>query len=88
MKMKILRKILLLALGFLFFLNDAMAQCAMCRVTIENNVSNGETTIGAGLNKGIIYLFATPYILLVAIGFIWYKHAKKKKKFSLRSGNF
>jgi hypothetical protein len=88
MKMKILRKTLLLALGFLFFLGDAMAQCAMCRVTIENNVSNGETTIGAGLNMGILYLFATPYVLLAALAFVWYRHAKKKKSFSLRSGKF
>lgn len=86
--MKILRKTILFALGFIFFLSDNMAQCAMCRVTIENNVSNGETTIGAGLNMGILYLFATPYILLAAIGFLWYKHAKKKKKISLKSGRF
>ena len=88
MDMKIIKKTLLLAFGFLFFLSDAMAQCAMCRVTIENNVSNGDTTIGAGLNMGILYLFATPYILLAVIGFLWYRHAKRKKKFSMRSGSF
>ncbi|MBD3626590.1 hypothetical protein [Cyclobacterium sp.] len=65
-------------------LQVSLAQCAMCRATIENNVSNGDTTVGAGLNLGILYLFVAPYILLSVLAYIWYKNAKKKKKFSFR----
>ncbi len=55
------------------------AQCAMCRASVENNVSNGETTIGAGLNNGILYLFVMPYLMAAIIGFLWYRTAKKRK---------
>ena len=58
----------------------SFAQCAMCRASVENNVSNGETTIGAGLNNGILYLFVMPYLMAAIIGFFWYKTAKKKKQ--------
>jgi hypothetical protein len=64
-------------------LQTASAQCAMCRATIENNVSNGDLTVGAGLNMGILYLFIAPYLLLTVLGVLWYKKAKRKKKLSL-----
>jgi len=60
-----------------------LAQCAMCRATIENNVSNGDTTVGATLNIGILYLFVAPYVLLSVLGYFWYKNAQRKKRFSL-----
>ena len=58
---------------------SAVAQCAMCRAGIENNVSNGENTIGAGLNMGILYLLSMPYLLAVVLGYLWYRNAKKRK---------
>jgi hypothetical protein len=63
-------------------LQSAIAQCAMCRATVENNVSNGDLTVGAGLNMGILYLFLAPYLLLTVLGILWYKKAKRKKKLS------
>jgi hypothetical protein len=76
-----------LLLIFLYFGLEAVsfAQCAMCRASVENNVSNGDTSIGAGLNSGILYLFVMPYLLAAVIGYFWYKSSKKKKaKLSLR----
>lgn len=67
-------------IGLVFSISYGVAQCAMCRATVENNVSNGDTTVGAGLNMGIIYLFSAPYVVLAAIAFFWYRHAKKNKK--------
>lgn len=58
----------------------SLAQCAMCRAGIENNVSNGDTTIGAGLNSGILYLLSMPYLLAMVMGYLWYRHAKNRKK--------
>jgi len=56
------------------------AQCAMCRATLETNVSNGsETVLAAQLNFGILYLFASPYIIIAAVGFFWYKNSRKSK---------
>lgn len=59
---------------------STFAQCAMCRATIENNVSNGDVGIGAGLNFGILYLFVMPYLLIGTIAFFWYKNSKANAK--------
>lgn len=87
--MKMLKRILLSLFLFLVFKSVVFAQCAMCRASIENNVSNGETSIGAGLNTGILYLFAMPYLIAAVIGFLWYRHAKKRKtKFVFQGDKF
>jgi hypothetical protein len=72
-------KYFLLAFLFLGLQVSSWAQCAMCRASVENNVSNGETTIGAGLNSGILYLFVMPYLIAAVIGVLWYRAAKKRK---------
>jgi hypothetical protein len=56
---------------------EAVAQCAMCRATLENNVSNGDVGIAAGINFGILYLFAAPYLAICVIGFLWYRTSKR-----------
>ncbi|WP_241738981.1 hypothetical protein [Pontibacter beigongshangensis] len=57
-------------------------QCAMCRATVESNVGTGssepESDVGSGLNTGILYLMAIPYLLVGTIGFLWYKSSRKK----------
>ena len=62
----------------------SQAQCAMCKTTIVNNVSNGELALAEGLNFGIMYLFASPYLAVIAvIAIVFYKmrkHAQKLKK--------
>lgn len=64
-----------------FFLSllslDLSAQCAMCRATLENNVSNGNIGIAAGINFGILYLFAAPYVVIALIAFFWYRTSKR-----------
>lgn len=56
--------------------NDGLAQCAMCRATLENNVSNGQPGIAAGINFGILYLFFTPYLAVAVIAYLWYRTSK------------
>lgn len=42
------------------------AQCAMCKAAVES--SQGQTnSVAAGINKGILYLMAVPYLLLMFI---------------------
>ena len=72
-------KILVLLAASLFSTLAAAAQCAMCRASVENNVSNGDTSIGAGLNNGILYLVVMPYLMAGIIGYLWYRSSKKKK---------
>lgn len=57
---------------------QASAQCAMCTLNAENSVKEGNTT-GNGLNSGILYLLAAPYIAVAGVGFLWYKKYQKKK---------
>lgn len=54
-----------------------MAQCAMCRTQLENNVSNGEVGIAAGINTGILYLLVMPYLCIMTLGYFWYKSSRK-----------
>jgi len=55
------------------------AQCAMCRAQLENNVSEGEIGIAAGINIGIMYLFATPYIVVAVVAYLWYRNSRKNQ---------
>jgi hypothetical protein len=67
------------ALGALFLLSpvSVMAQCAMCRTQLENNVSNGNAGIAAGINTGILYLLSMPYLIVLVIGYFWLKTSRK-----------
>ena len=66
---------------------SAVAQCAMCRATIENNVSNGDVGIGASLNFGILYLFVMPYLAISVVGYLWYRNSKANAKQVQRKRN-
>ncbi len=69
-----------LCLMFAFVLApmESPAQCPMCKMSAESNLSNGGSA-GKGLNQGIIYMFLTPYFLVATIGFFWYRKNKKRK---------
>jgi hypothetical protein len=62
---------------------DAEAQCAMCRSSVESNITNANSKIGLGLNKGILYLLSLPYILIASLAYLWYRNSRlqKPKKF-------
>jgi hypothetical protein len=75
-----MRKLLL----FLFFfvllnITDVAAQCAMCRATLENNMSNGNPGIAAGINTGILYLLAMPYLAVTILGYLWFKSSRNAR---------
>ena len=67
-------------LYLLLFCIAAQAQCAMCRSSLESNVSAGDVAVSAKLNTGIIYLFVTPYLIFGLIAFLWYRTSKKNGK--------
>jgi len=61
------RIFLLLALVACFVPEALLAQgCSMCKAVVESEtgVFGGTQAIGAGLNSGILYLMAVPYLLL------------------------
>lgn len=55
------------------------AQCPMCKMSAESNLQNGGTA-GKGLNKGILYLFAAPYLMIGSLAFIWYRSNRKSRQ--------
>lgn len=66
-------------------MTEGWAQCAMCRATLENNVSNGQPGIAVGINFGILYLFFTPYLAVAVIAFLWYRASTNgRRKFDQR----
>lgn len=56
----------------------AEAQCAMCKAVAESDLDGGGKA-ALGLNSGILYLMAFPYLLIATIGFFWYRHNKAQK---------
>lgn len=75
--MKTLFKILVIVLFMTLQAGSASAQCAMCSATAEHSVHNGNTE-GKSLNKGILFLLATPYLLIAGVGYVWYKKFRRK----------
>jgi len=53
------------------------AQCAQCAATVESNAKGGGTAAN-GLNKGILFLLAAPYLAVGIGGFVWYKKYRRK----------
>ena len=76
MKSRILRFALLLALAFSFSA-PLEAQCPMCRMSAESNLKDGGSA-GKGLNAGILYMLATPYVLVGFFGYMWYRNRRKE----------
>ncbi len=62
---------LVLALVAAFAWEQATGQCVMCKAVAEDSADDGG--LGAGLNRGILYLMAVPYILLSALFFVLYR---------------
>lgn len=55
------------------------AQCPMCKMSAESNLANGGTE-GRALNKGILYLLALPYTMVMVLGVVWYRNRKALSK--------
>lgn len=73
-------KILLLTftlVSALAVIQPAQSQCSMCRAVAESGTNNDATRAGKGLNSGILYLLAMPYVLGGVAFFIWRKNRRK-----------
>ncbi len=61
---------IIVLLTFTVFPLMAEAQCAMCRAVVESEIG-GNTA--EGINNGIVYLMAIPYILVGGLFYFVYK---------------
>jgi hypothetical protein len=66
-----------IALSLLTTAQHAKAQCAMCTATVESNSKSGHNETN-GLNHGIMYLLAAPYLAVGLCAWIWYKKYRRK----------
>ncbi len=66
----------IITVSILLFLIPVLAdaQCAMCRAVLE---SQDDASVAKGINDGIIYLMAIPYVLVGLVGYFVYKKLKK-----------
>lgn len=62
-------------IGCLFFSIISFGQCAMCKAVVEG----GDADVAEGLNDGILYLMAFPYILVGLLFYFIYRYKIKKK---------
>ena len=54
------------------------AQCVMCRAVADSNNSLDDgNNIAEGLNNGILYLMAIPYVLLLTLGWVFFREKIK-----------
>jgi hypothetical protein len=70
MPLRLIVVLLLMAWG----MGEADAQCVMCKAVAEDSAAEG--AVGRGINQGILYIMAVPYILLGTIGYLIFKKWK------------
>jgi hypothetical protein len=61
------------------------AQCPMCKISVESNLKNGGN-MGKGLNAGILYMLAMPYLIVAGIGYWWWRNRKPDAKVEVPDG--
>ncbi|MBQ22264.1 MAG: hypothetical protein CMD32_02490 [Flavobacteriales bacterium] len=69
-----MKKFILFGFIVLLFIDPINAQCSMCRAVLESE--EGQQT-AKGINNGIIYLMAIPYILVALASWRIYKIYRK-----------
>lgn len=80
MKKSLIKIFVLLWIFIVVNAGNLLAQCAMCKASVETNVNEDGIGFAAKLNTGILYLFVMPYLLAMVIGYFWYKKSKEHKR--------
>lgn len=80
-----MRYFILIFSVFILSSSDLISQCAMCKAALESNIEaanmseSSEKPSGIGINEGILYLMAMPYLAMIIFGIFWYIQNRKKK---------
>jgi len=56
---------------------NATAQCPMCKTSLEANRKDDQKAVGQGLNKGILYLLAMPFLLVGTVGGLYWHRQRR-----------
>lgn len=81
MKKLAIHTVVTLLLGVLLVLAPRMvsAQCSMCKTQVEAARTEKDAFDPSGLNKGILYMAAVPYLLIGVVGYFWYRNTHSRK---------
>ncbi len=78
MKNSLKTALILIVFGFIMLnTKPVKAQCAQCAATVASNAKSGDKTAN-GLNNGIMFLLAAPYLAVAILGYVWYKNYRRK----------
>ncbi len=61
----------------IFYSLFSQGQCAMCRASLQNEANK---SVAEGVNDGIVYLMAIPYILVAGVFYAVWRLKQKKKE--------
>jgi len=75
-QLKLISIIGILCFCLLMCVDATFAQCPMCKAAADANWKEGGKH-GAGLNAGILYLFITPYLIVMTVGLLWWWNNRK-----------
>ena len=67
------KRAIILFLVLLFLQDSIYAQCAMCRAVVEQ----GGEEVAEGINSGIVYLMAFPYVVVLVSLYLLYRSWRK-----------
>lgn len=74
---RLIRPLVLILLAF--WSSPLAAQCAMCTKAAMDGMKDGATT-SAGINDGILYLLALPYVLFFSLAGVWFYLRRKARQ--------
>ncbi|UYZ59285.1 hypothetical protein [Hymenobacter latericus] len=81
-----MKKVLFAVLPVLFVLllslapQTIYAQCTLCKNNVESARTDKDGYDISGLNKGILYMMAAPYVMGGLVGFFWYRNVRRKRQ--------
>ncbi|HET6243195.1 MAG: hypothetical protein H0V01_01395 [Bacteroidetes bacterium] len=68
--------------------DSVFGQCAMCKAVATSNIENESNNVGKGLNTGILYLMAVPYLLLMGMFYLFFKDKINEKFMKFKASGF
>lgn len=74
-----LKKVSLSIVLLLMTAIQVVAQCPMCKASVESSQASGTKSVGMGLNIGILILLGSVYVILFSVGILWYKKYRKSQ---------
>jgi hypothetical protein len=77
--MKRLLPFFLILFLVILFSSQVAAQCSMCQATAESSRDAGSSA-AEGINKGVLYIFMMPYLIIGTIGYFWWRARKKTQQ--------